>query len=144
MILRPLLKDRITVHKSYQTHQYISCHPGQLNQVYMNILANAAQAISGNGNIFVSTQIVNNQYVIDIQDDGPGITSDVMGKIFDPFFTTKDVGQGTGLGLSISYSIIRNHGGNITVQNRDEGGAHFVITLPLTGPGSSEIINGST
>ena len=99
----------------------------------MNILANAAQAIEGEGNIWIRTWRDGDEAVIEFKDDGPGIPESALNKIFDPFFTTKPVGSGTGLGLSISFGIIEKHQGRIEAANHDAPhGAVFTIRLPLT------------
>lgn len=130
LILRPQLKNRIEVKKEYLSDGMIECNPGQLNQVFMNIISNAAHAISDTGHIQIHTEDVNGEIVIQIQDDGQGISEDVLNHIFEPFYTTKDVGKGTGLGLSISYSIIENHQGKITVISQQGKGSRFTITIP--------------
>jgi two-component system NtrC family sensor kinase len=94
-------------------------------------LANAAQAISAQGTITITTREEKNKLIIEFADDGSGMTEDVMKKIFDPFFTTKDVGSGTGLGMSISYAIIKNHGGKIEVFSKVGKGSTFKIILPM-------------
>ncbi|MCF6179398.1 MAG: ATP-binding protein [Geopsychrobacter sp.] len=109
------------------------CHPQQINQVFLNILINAAQAIEKKGIIRVRTwQDEENQYV-EIRDDGSGIPADIRQKIFEPFFTTKDVGKGTGLGMSISYEIIKSHGGRIELESELGVGTTFTIVLPREG-----------
>lgn len=128
------LKGRIRVQKDYRELPQVWCNPGQINQVFMNILLNAAQAIRGKGTIGIKTRFQNDRVEIAIIDDGPGIPADAIPKIFDPFFTTKPVGQGTGLGLSISYHIVKNHGGEISVDSTEGGGTTFLITLPVHGP----------
>jgi two-component system NtrC family sensor kinase len=133
-LLAPLLKGRITVHRDYaDPHPQVTCHPGHINQVFMNILTNAAQAIEGEGAIFVSVKPAAEEKVVKIavRDTGCGIAPDVIEKIFDPFFTTKDVGEGTGLGLAISETIVRAHAGAIGVTSPGPGsGSTFTITLP--------------
>jgi signal transduction histidine kinase len=109
----------------------IDCYPGQLNQVFMNILSNAIQAINAEGQITIQTSMLDNMVKISISDDGQGMTEVTKQKIFDPFFTTKDVGQGTGLGLSISYGIIEKHNGKIEVTSTLGQGTTFTITLPI-------------
>ncbi len=132
-ILRHEFKHRITVHKDYRLSQPVECFAGEINQVVMNILVNASQAIEGDGHIRISTALTaENQALIEIQDDGPGIPDAILNKIFDPFFTTKPVGEGTGLGLSISYGIIEKHHGSIRIDNVVPHGARFRIRLPLT------------
>lgn len=110
----------------------IDCYPGQLNQVFMNLLTNAIDAIGTNGKIFISTALAGNQVKISIRDTGEGMSDEVKKKLFDPFFTTKDVGKGTGLGLSISYGIIDKHKGKIEVKSEEGGGTEFMILLPIS------------
>lgn len=107
----------------------------QIQQVLMNIMINAQQAMDGNpGLIRVSTRQVEGERVeIRVTDNGPGIPDEIRGKLFEPFFTTKSAGKGTGLGLSVSYGIIKDHGGDITVESEAGKGSTFVITLPVIG-----------
>jgi len=121
----------------------IFADPHQLQQVFLNIIINAEQAILGakpGGNLVVSTKVREradgNWVEILIADDGPGIAPELLGRVFDPFFTTKDVGKGTGLGLSISYGVIKEHSGRIRVESELGKGASFIIELPVHGPGS--------
>jgi signal transduction histidine kinase len=99
--------------------------------VFLNLLANAAQAIAGPGAITVETRREGDAAVIVVADTGPGIAPDALGRVFDPFFTTKPVGEGTGLGLSISYEIVTKHGGEIRAENAPGGGAVFTVRIPL-------------
>jgi signal transduction histidine kinase len=131
MILNPQIKHHIRVEKIYNAKRRIDCNPGQINQVFLNLLANAAQAINGEGTISIKTSEVEKYMTIEITDDGIGIPANIIDKIFDPFFTTKDVGKGTGLGLSISYSIIKNHGGKIEIKSKIGKGSTFTVTLPF-------------
>ncbi len=124
-------KDRINVEKDYALNAMVECYAGELNQVFMNILANAIQAIPGKGSIFITTAQVNDQALVTIADTGTGMTDEVRKKIFDPFFTTKEVGEGTGLGLSISYGIIEKHQGTLTVESEPGRGTRFIIAIPL-------------
>ena len=131
-LLHSSYKNRIEVIKQYGELPEIDCFPGQLNQVFMNILSNAIQAIPGEGKIFIKTLQVNNMVKISIRDTGSGMTDEVRKKIFDPFFTTKDVGKGTGLGLSISFGIIQKHNGEIEVFSKPGEGTEFIIKIPIT------------
>jgi two-component system sensor histidine kinase HupT/HoxJ len=108
--------------------------PGQLQQVLVNIVQNAADAVAGQPEqlIRINAKSRADQAVIEVRDNGPGIAADALAHVFEPFFTTKPVGQGTGLGLSISYGIIERHGGRLTAANHPDGGAIFTITLPRT------------
>lgn len=131
------IKNRIAVHKDFAKVPTITCFASQINQVFMNIISNAAQAIEGEGQIWVSTRSTVDStgkvtgVSVSIQDTGKGISAEDMEKIFDPFFTTKDVGKGTGLGLSISYGIVQKHGGEIQVKSQVGVGTEFTIMLPL-------------
>ena len=133
-LLSSELKNRITVHEEYGDLSEVRCYVSQLNQVFMNIVSNAAQAISGRGDIWIKTWQLENNAFISVKDSGPGISKKDLDKIFDPFFTTKPVGTGTGLGLSISYGIVQKHDGEITVTSVLKTGTEFVIRLPLSGP----------
>ncbi|MEZ4686071.1 MAG: ATP-binding protein [Bacteroidia bacterium] len=138
VLLQNRLKNRITVDKDYEENlPRISCLPGKLNQVFMNILVNATQAIEGEGTITVKTEALRKGTVADrvrisISDTGSGMDEETVKRIFEPFYTTKDVGQGTGLGLSISYGIVQQHDGNIEVSSKPGEGTRFMITLPVT------------
>jgi len=113
----------------------------QLQQVFLNIIINAHQAMAAAGrpgSLTLRTRNRDEEIVVEIQDNGPGIPVENLGKIFDPFFTTKEVGQGTGLGLSICYGIIQEHRGRITARNAPGGGAIFQVSLPVIGPDSTE------
>ncbi len=112
--------------------------PNQLQQVFVNILLNAMQAIGQNGTI--SVQVVEHQehVVVQVLDDGDGIKEQDLPQIFNPFFSTKDEGEGTGLGLSVSYGIVKKHQGNIQVSNRPEGGVKVEVTLPRAGVRTDE------
>jgi two-component system NtrC family sensor kinase len=105
----------------------------QLQQVFLNLLNNAIDAIGKDGRITINTKHIarNNELAVDISDNGPGIPKEVLQKIFDPFFTTKEVGKGTGLGLSISYSIMENLGGRMMVASEEGKGTTFSIYLPV-------------
>ena len=110
----------------------VDCVPAQINQVFTNLLVNAAQAIPQRGKIFVRSRREAETVCFEIEDTGHGMSEDVQRRIFEPFFTTKPVGQGTGLGLSISYDIIvKKHGGRLEVISQPGRGTRFLITLPL-------------
>lgn len=125
------VKNRIKINKEYGLTQKVHCFPNQINQVFMNILVNASQAIEKEGTITIKTYSENSYAVIEISDNGEGIPEDKLGKIFDPGFTTKGVGVGTGLGLSIVHQIIENHRGSISVNSRVNQGTSFKIMLPI-------------
>jgi two-component system NtrC family sensor kinase len=138
-------KNRVRVHTQFEPIPEVLCYASQLNQVFMNILTNAAQAIEGEGDIWVKLTHTKARgtlnpakAIISIKDSGKGMASEVVDKIFDPFFTTKSVGQGTGLGLSISYGIVKKHGGDIQVKSEPGKGTEFVITVPIDGPPGGE------
>ena len=114
----------------------IVCNPQQVNQVIANLLVNAAHAIDGHGSITVSTSAESDNVILTVSDTGSGIPDEIRTRIFDPFFTTKDVGKGTGLGLSISYDIVKKHGGEITLESEPGKGTTFMVSLPISGPGS--------
>lgn len=128
------LKNRIDVERDYGELPDVECVPGQLNQVFMNLLVNAAQAIEGKGRIRITTRAEGENVRIAFKDSGSGIPPENLDKVFEPGFTTKAAGDGTGLGLSICYKIILAHHGDIKVESELGEGATFTITLPLTGP----------
>ncbi|WP_169577424.1 DAHL domain-containing protein [Sinimarinibacterium sp. CAU 1509] len=125
------LKHRIEVVKSYAQLPAIECSPSQLNQVFLNLFNNAAQAIEGEGKLYIHTAPGPRGVAIRILDTGSGMAEDVRARIFEPFFTTKPVGKGTGLGLSIVFRIIEDHGGHIDVRSTPGKGSEFAIHLPL-------------
>lgn len=125
------LKYKAEVIRDYGKLPEVECIPSQLNQVFMNLLVNAAQAIAEHGQITLRTWQEGENVRIDISDTGSGIPQDIINRVFDPFFTTKPVGTGTGLGLSITHGIIRKHGGRIDVSSQPGEGTTFSITLPI-------------
>jgi len=143
LILNHQLKQRIEVVKQYGDLPLVECYPAQLNQVFMNILQNAIDALQDAGEqphkqIVIKTETVAaNQIQVRIQDNGPGMPSEIKNKIFDPFFTTKAVGKGTGLGLSICFQIINKHQGQMEVIAQPNQGTEFAIALPIQQPHSS-------
>jgi len=133
-ILRSELKDRIDLQRDYdQNLPLVTCSIGQINQVFLNIINNAAQAINGSGTIKIQTQVNTTTQMVEvnISDSGTGMDQDTIDRIYDPFFTTKAVGEGTGLGLAISSSIIEKHHGHIHVESEIGKGTTFTISLPL-------------
>src|SRR6187401_3617555 len=131
-LLRHLLKQNVTVVKKYNNPGRVRGHAGQVNQVFMNLLTNAAQALAGRdgATITITTTSDSEGVVVKIGDNGSGIPSDVLPRIWDPFFTTKDVGEGTGLGLSIVHDLVYGHGGTISVDTKLGEGTTFTVTLP--------------
>jgi signal transduction histidine kinase len=123
--------DRVILHKDYADLPKIECYGGQLSQVWMNLLANAAQAMDNKGDVWITTGIKDDSVFVQIRDNGPGMPEVVVSKIFDPFFTTKPVGEGTGLGLSIVHGIIERHNGNIHVESKVGEGTTFTVELLL-------------
>lgn len=131
MIANNVVKHKAEVIKNYAPNLMIECYPAQLNQVFLNLITNAAQAIEKFGKITITTFAEGDKAVIKVADTGIGIPEENLKKIFEPFFTTKPVGQGTGLGLSIVYKIIEQHHGTIQVASEVGKGTEFTITLPL-------------
>ncbi|MFC4252777.1 ATP-binding protein [Sinimarinibacterium flocculans] len=125
------LKHRVEVVRTYGKLPQIECSPSQLNQVFLNLINNAAQAIDGEGKIHIHTTPTPSGVSIRFLDNGCGMSEEVRARIFEPFFTTKPVGKGTGLGLSIVYRIIEDHGGTIEVRSTPGKGSEFNIELPL-------------
>jgi signal transduction histidine kinase len=124
-------KYRVEIVKEYAELPSIPCYSGKINQVFMNILTNAIQAIPDKGIITIKTYEEDEFVVISIKDNGVGMEESTIKKIFDPFFTTKEVGQGTGMGLSIAFSIIEEHRGSIKVKSKQGEGSEFVVYLPI-------------
>jgi signal transduction histidine kinase len=128
------LKNEVEVIREYGDIPKIECYPNQLNQVFMNLFVNAAQAIEKAGWLKIKTSEKDNKVFIEISDNGKGIPEDKIKKIFDPGFTTKSRGVGTGLGLSISYNIIQKHHGDIKAKSEVGKGTTFTIILPINQP----------
>jgi PAS domain S-box-containing protein len=132
------IKYKATVEKQYGKLPEIKCLASQLNQVFMNLLVNAAQAIKNRGVITIATGGGDGWVWVKISDTGCGIPQQNLKRIFEPFFTTKPVGSGTGLGLSLSYSIVNKHGGRIEVASKPDAGTAFTIHLPVVPPASAQ------
>ncbi|AOM75891.1 7TM diverse intracellular signaling domain-containing protein [Pedobacter steynii] len=138
VLVRNTFPSNLKIVKNYGNLPKVECMPGKVNQVFMNLISNAIQAIKGKAEhveeekLTISTWHEGEQVKIGIKDTGPGMTEEVKQKIFEPFFTTKDVGEGTGLGLSIVFRIIENHHGQIDVITKVNHGTEFIITLPVT------------
>jgi signal transduction histidine kinase len=132
-LIEPRCKCGIEVHRDFGALPRVRCHAGQLNQVFMNLLVNACDAIGERGHITVRTRPGGDNVRLEFEDDGPGIPAELRDRVFEPFFTTKPVGQGTGLGLSLSHGIIERHGGRIWVDSDLDVGTRFVVELPVAG-----------
>lgn len=133
-MLKTQIGDTVRVETDLAFDEPVMCNPGQLNQVLINLMSNAIQAMSQKGTLKIDTRRAGkNSFEIIVSDSGPGIPVEIRSKIFDPFFTTKEVDQGTGLGLSVSHNIIKKHGGTIYVEDGPLGGASFHIKLPVNG-----------
>jgi signal transduction histidine kinase len=130
-LMEPRFKNEVRVERDYGELPRVRCYAGQLNQVFLNLLMNACDAIEEKGTIRITTRRTPGGVRLEFADDGPGIPAEVQGRIFDPFFTTKPVGVGTGLGLSLSHGIIERHRGRIFVESEPGAGSTFVIELPL-------------
>jgi signal transduction histidine kinase len=127
----PQLRVTAVIEKNYGLLPLVACAPQELQQVFLNLVLNASQAISHSGTIRVRTEVQGRNVMAWIEDDGCGIEADVLDRIFDPFFTTKPVGEGTGLGLGIAHQIVRKHGGDITIDSRPGRGTVFGVRLPV-------------
>jgi signal transduction histidine kinase len=128
------IKYHCTLHKEYSELPKVYCNPSQINQVVLNLLVNAAQAISDKGDITIRTGQLGDQIFIAISDTGSGIPAEVLPRLFEPFFTTKPAGKGTGLGLSIAYGIMQKHRGRIEVDSTQGQGTTFTLWLPVQPP----------
>lgn len=131
LFLRHKLQDRIEIERQFEGPERLGCFPGELNQVLMNVIANAIDSIDGPGKVTVMTRQQNGSFVISVRDTGKGIPEAIRARVFEPFFTTKPVGSGTGLGLSISYGIMKAHRGSIEFSSEPNRGTEFVLTIPL-------------
>ncbi len=130
LFLRHKMSDRIDLVRDYGPDRDLACFAGQLNQVLMNIVANAVDAIADKGTITIRTAVTEEMFMIAVKDTGCGIATDHLERIFDPFFTTKPVGQGTGLGLAISYKIVQAHKGRLEVESELGQGTEIRVLIP--------------
>lgn len=129
-IVAPQLRGRIEVETDFRDVPYVYGAPQELQQIFLNLILNASQAIDERGTMKISTEHTGDMVVVHVEDDGCGIGPEIRDRIFDPFFTTKVVGEGTGLGLGIAYGIVKNHGGDIIVESEPGRGTRFSVHLP--------------
>ena len=134
-MLKPQYIDRIEIVRTFGQLPFIEAAPGLISQVFLNILANAIEAIPARGQIEISTTRRKDKVEVAIRDNGKGMTKSMLKSVFDPFFTTKDIGRGVGLGLSVSYGIVKKHHGDIEVESEEGAGSVFRILLPIKGKG---------
>lgn len=127
------LGDKVEVRREYGELPPLRCCPGLLNQAFMSLIVNAAQAIAGRGHIIVRTACADDDIQVEIEDNGCGIARENLDRIFEPFFTTKPVGEGSGLGLSLAWSIVKAHGGRVEVDSSVGEGSRFRVWLPVRG-----------
>ena len=130
-LIRPMCKNGIEIIEDLQEIPPITCHPGELNQVFLNLLTNAVQAIAETGTIEVSTRLDKGCIVIIIRDSGAGMDEETLSHLGEPFFTTKPVGSGTGLGLSISFGIIERHHGKLKFESQLGTGTTAIVELAI-------------
>jgi two-component system, NtrC family, sensor kinase len=132
LFLHHKMEDRIQVERQYGEVEMLTCLAGELNQVLMNVVANAIDAIDGPGRVTIATAQQNGHFVIRVRDTGKGIPEEIRGRIFEPFFTTKPIGQGTGLGLAISYGIMQAHQGSMEFSSAAGQGTEFTLKIPTS------------
>ncbi|OGQ98847.1 MAG: hypothetical protein A2521_11115 [Deltaproteobacteria bacterium RIFOXYD12_FULL_57_12] len=138
-LAKDTIKDRCRVIREFGELPLLSCRPAELEQVFVNIIKNAAEASADNGEITIRTGTDRNHAIfVQISDTGTGISSDILHKIFDPFFTAKPIGQGTGLGLSVAFGIIKAHNGKIEVKSEPGRGSTFTVRIPTVGQAEKE------
>jgi signal transduction histidine kinase len=134
------IKYRADVRREYGVLPQVECLPSELNQVFLNLLVNAAHAIGPErGVIVVRSGDAGEEVWVEIEDNGSGIAPEHLSRVFDPFFTTKPVGRGTGLGLSLAYGIVQKHQGRIEVRSEPGRGSCFRVTLPVRRPGAQGV-----
>lgn len=131
VLVNHMLKGRIKVERQYADLPLVECHVNQINQVFMNLFVNAAQAIRGKGCLRITARSAGDQVIIAVADDGVGIAPEHLTRIFDPGFTTKGLGVGTGLGLAIVHQIVEDHRGHIQVESEPDGGTCVTLALPV-------------
>lgn len=129
-LIRHRCGDGVRIETDYSENGTLSCYPGPLNQVVMNLLSNAIDAVAEEGVVRIRTERTDDAFTIAVSDTGPGIPQEIRDRIFEPFFTTKPVGSGTGLGMSICYRIVKHHNGHIEIGDREGGGAKIAIAIP--------------
>ncbi len=129
---------KATIHRDYGDLPLIRSQPRQLNQLFMNLLLNAVQALGNEGEIRIATRTVDAQVVVTIADTGCGIAQENLNRVFEPFFTTRPVGEGTGLGLAMSYDIVRKHHGSIDIASTVGAGTTITVRLPIQSPEADE------
>ncbi len=143
LIVKNALKRKVTVHKHYGDVPEITCAPSQINQIFLNLITNAAQAIEDTGDVVITTKAIDDDLKVSVSvaDTGCGIPDEILAKIRDPFFTTKDVGIGTGLGLSIVEKIVSTHSGELQIKSEVGKGSVFTVILPVNPPleGSTDL-----
>lgn len=130
-VIRNKTRNKAEIHTDYGELPEILCFPQQLNQVFMNIIVNATQAIEEQGKIHISTESSDEWIEVRIRDNGVGIPKENLSKIFDPFFTTREVGDGTGLGMNVAYNIVHKHRGTIDVESEPGKGTEFIVRIPV-------------
>ncbi|MFZ5861800.1 MAG: ATP-binding protein [Nitrospirota bacterium] len=130
-LVRPMVGPGLAFHPDLQSTRLVRAVPGKLNQVWMNLVQNAVQAVGPSGDIWIESRDLEHAVTVTVRDSGPGISPAHRARLFEPFFTTKPVGKGTGLGLSVSYQIIHDVGGRIDVRSEPGQGAEFTVVLPV-------------
>ncbi|MEP7357998.1 MAG: ATP-binding protein, partial [Anaerolineales bacterium] len=131
-LIHPLCQGRIEIGEAYGPLPLLLCRPGELNQVFLNLLTNAIQAIPGSGWVWVTSALAGDHVTITIRDSGSGMDAATLAKLGEPFFTTKPVGSGTGLGLAVGLAIVARHQGRVRFESEPGRGTTASIELPLT------------
>lgn len=130
-IVRPLCKERIEISENYADLPPLVCHPSELNQVFLNLLTNAMQAIAGHGQIWISSAYRDDQIIVSVRDTGVGMDAATLAHLGEPFFTTKPIGAGSGLGLAVSFGIVERHHGQLRFDSAPGVGTTVTVTLPV-------------